>query len=234
QQICCEQIEITARPESWPNVGPTLVGLTAADLPVIFWCRHKDALSPRAAPNQTRGLEAIMNLSNKVIIDTKGLDVIHALQLIAGWQAENHVIADLEWTRLTPWREPIAHIFDNAKRTNTLANFHTIEIAHSGERPASALYAAGWLSAPFKARVKFRTVDGHGPGIHSLTLRSDEETIEFERTGRDTMILRSTNGRQREYLYTEPTLTTLMTEELSIIGTDPAFNAAFSRSLELV
>ena len=26
QQICCEQIEITARPENWPNVGPTLAG----------------------------------------------------------------------------------------------------------------------------------------------------------------------------------------------------------------
>ena len=26
QQICCEQIEITANPESWPNVGPTLIG----------------------------------------------------------------------------------------------------------------------------------------------------------------------------------------------------------------
>ena len=52
QQICCEQIEITIKPDSWPNIGPTLIGLTAADLPVIFWCRHRAALSPFATRHQ--------------------------------------------------------------------------------------------------------------------------------------------------------------------------------------
>lgn len=235
QQICCEQIEITARPESWPNVGPTLVGLTAADLPVIFWCRHKAALSPNANDDQKRGLEAIMGLSTKVIIDSQDLETESAVRLIEEWRAEGHVIADLEWTRLTAWREPIAHIFDNVQRTNGFSNFHTFEISHAGDRPpASALYAAGWLSAPYKANVKFHKADGHGPGIHTITLRSDTETIEFERTGRDSMTLRSTNGRQREYLYSDPNLTTLMTEELAVIGPDPAFDTAFARAQELL
>src|SRR5436305_8605195 len=69
QQICCEQIEITARPDHWPNIGPTLVGLIAADLPVIFWCRHHAALSPNATEEQKEGLQAVLDLSTKVIID---------------------------------------------------------------------------------------------------------------------------------------------------------------------
>jgi hypothetical protein len=73
-----------------------------------------------------------------------------------------------------------------------------------------------------------------GEGIHKIVLRSDLETIEFERTGPDTMVLRSTNGRQREYLYSEPSLTTLMTEELSVIGPDATFDTAFRRAQELV
>src|SRR5579875_2194434 len=63
QQICCEQIEITASPKDWPRVGPILTGLTAADLPVIFWCRHKAALSPFATQDEKAGLQAIIDLS---------------------------------------------------------------------------------------------------------------------------------------------------------------------------
>jgi len=109
QQICCEQIEITARPQSWPNVGPTLVGLTVADLPVIFWCRHKGALRQAATKEEHAGLEAITSLATKIVIDTHDMPASEAVTLIERWQARGRVVADLEWTRLTPWREPLAN-----------------------------------------------------------------------------------------------------------------------------
>jgi len=235
QQICCEQIEITARPESWPNVGPTLIGLITPDLPVVFWCRHKGALSPSATADQNAGLDAILDLASKVVIDSLGLDPTSTFRLLAKWQAQGHVVADLEWTRLTPWREPIAHIFDSLNRENKFSDFHTIEVTYTGDKPgSSALYAAGWLSAPYRAQVRFTKVEGGNPGLRAITLRSDKETIVFECTGRDTMRLHSTNGRHREYTLTHPSLTTLMTEELALIGPDPAFNAAFARAQELL
>lgn len=235
QQICCEQIEITARPETWPNVGPTLVGLTAADLPVIFWCRHKAALSPFANQDQKAGLQAISDLSTKVVVDTAGDDAITALGLIARLRGQGRVVADLEWTRLTPWREPIAQMFDNPAREHKLNDFHRIEIAHTDERPgASALYAAGWLSAPYKSKVSFVQARGYGPGIHRITLRSDSEEINFERTSCECMNLHSTNGRERTYTFNQSTLYTLMNEELSVLGPDAAFNSAFARAQELL
>lgn len=235
QQICCEQIEITARPESWPNVGPTLIGLTAADLPVIFWCRHKGALSPNATGDQKAGLEAVMSLATKIIVDTSALEPESAFDLIASWQAEGRVVADLEWTRLTPWREPLAHIFDNSARTNTFSKFHTIEVGHSGEHPApSVLYVAGWLSKPYRASVKFKREEAPGGGLHRITLRSDIEEIEFERSSKDCMTLRTSNGRERKYSYEEAGPAALMTEELSVLGPDGAFQAAFERARELV
>ena len=82
QQICCEQIEITVRPEAWPNVGPTLVGLAAADLPVIFWCRHNAALSSGCTSNDKAGMTAIMNLATKVIVDTAGMEASEAIDSI--------------------------------------------------------------------------------------------------------------------------------------------------------
>src|SRR5438552_3537929 len=105
QQICCEQIEITAAPESWPNIGPTVIGIIPADLPVVLWCRHSAALKTSANPDQKAGLEAVMNLASKIIIDSSAEHPASAFDVIAQWRAKGRVIADLEWTRLTRWRE---------------------------------------------------------------------------------------------------------------------------------
>ncbi len=235
QQICCEQIEITARPDKWPTVGPTLIGLTAADLPVIFWCRHKGALGPSASQDQQAGLEAVMGLATKVIVDTDGEDASTAFELIAKLRANGRIIADLEWTRLTRWREPIAQLFDTHGRHGRFSSFHSLEIAHAGDKPTpSAYYAAGWLSAFHRPNVSFVKVDGYGSGLHRITLRSNSERIDFERTGADCMTLRTTSGRERKYSYNEPSLYTLMNEELSVLGQDAAFDSAFARAQELL
>ncbi len=235
QQICCEQIEITARRDSWPNVGPTLIGLTAADLPVVFWCRHKAALDPDASDAEKAGLQAIVNLSTKIVIDTNQVETRQALESISRLRTASRTVADLEWTRLTRWRQPIAQIFDNPARTNKFADFQDFEIAHTGEKPGpSELYAGAWLSSFGKGKVTFTKVEGFGPGLHSIVLRSPDETITFERTGPDCMSLQSTNGRQRAYNYSEPSLYALMNEELSVFGRDPAFDAAFHRAMELL
>ncbi len=235
QQICCEQIEIKARAESWPNLGPILLGLTAADLPVVFWVRHRGALGGTATSAQESGLKTVMDLASKTVIDSRDLDPAAAFALLAKWRGEDRIVADLEWTRLTPWREPIGHIFDNTARANKFSAFHTIEIGHTEENPsANEFYVAGWLSAPYRAKVEFKQVKGYGPGVHSIKLLSDNETITFERTGQECMTLHSTNGRERRYSYSAAREDALMNEELSIIGDDPAFDSAFARAQELL
>ncbi len=234
EQICCEQIEITVKPDNWANIGPTLVGLTAADLPVIFWCRHSAALSPLANRLQIAGLEAIMNLSTKVIVDTLNENVNTAFELMGEWRSKGRIVADLEWTRLTLWRQPIAHIFDNELRENRFSAFHTVEVTYTDERPtAGTYYMAGWLAAANNARVSLVKTEGFGPGIHRITLTSESETIDFERTSTDVMTLKSTNKRQRKYSFVNRPIDHLMNEELAITGPDPSFNIAFSRAQEL-
>jgi glucose-6-phosphate dehydrogenase assembly protein OpcA len=234
QQICCEQIEITAKPGSWQNAAPTLAGLTAADLPVIFWCRHQGALKKNANPNDKAGLELIAKLATKLIVDTLGMNSADALDLLDKWTAEGKLVADLEWTRLTPWREPLAHLFDNPARENKLSSFNFVEIEHAEEKPSmQALYLAGWLSSPYKPKVSFRRVAGFGSGIQRVSLRSDQEAIEFERTSAECVTLWCASGRERKYTFGQASLTALMTEELSVAGYDPAFNSALRRAREL-
>lgn len=235
QQICCEQIEIKARPDKWPTLSPILLGLTVADLPVVFWCRNQCALEANAGDDQARGLDILMNLATKSIFDFRGAAPEQAFNLLSKWRAQGRVVADLEWTRLTPWREPIGHVFDNLARENHFSTFHDIEIAYNGEQvPVSALYAGAWLSAPYRANVAFKKVAGYCAGLHSIAMHAANETITFERTGKECMRLFSTNGRERRYTLPEPSATSLMTEELAIVSPDPAFDAAFARAQELL
>ena len=234
QQICCEQIEVKARAESWPKVGPILLGLIAADLPVVFWCRHGAAFAS-AADEQKSGLESVIDLATKSILDSRGIDPALAFERFASWKKGGHIVADLEWARLTGWREPLGHIFDNVARENVFSNFHTIEISYADDKPTTgAFYAAGWLSATYRARVTFHGVKGYGPGLHSIVLKSDSETITFARTGSECTRIYSTSGPERRYNYADPTVEALMTEELSITGIDPAFESAFGRAQELL
>lgn len=235
QQICCEQIEIKARPDRWPTLGPILLGLTVADLPVVFWCRNQRALKADASDDHARGLDVVMNLATKSIFDLRDTTPEQAFHLLSKWRAQGRVVADLEWTRLTPWREPIGHVFDNLARENQFSTFRDIEIAFSGDHiPIAALYAGAWLSAPYRANVTFKKIEGYCAGLHSIVMRAANETITFERTGKECMRLFSTNGRERRYSLSEPSATSLMTEELAIVGPDAAFDGAFARAQELL
>jgi glucose-6-phosphate dehydrogenase assembly protein OpcA len=201
----------------------------------MFWCRHKGALNVAATEEQNAGLEVILDLSSKVIVDTDGEDAKSAFTLISRLRREGRILADLEWARLTFWREPFAQIFDNPARTNKLSDFHTIEIVHTGDKvtPAAA-YAAGWFASVSKAKIGIKGTKGYGPGLHAIRMIADGETITFERTGSECARLSSTNGRARSYSYSEPTLYSLLHQELSILGADPAFSAAFLRAGEFV
>jgi glucose-6-phosphate dehydrogenase assembly protein OpcA len=170
-----------------------------------------------------------------VIIDTSGMPPPDAIALLTKWRGEGKLVADLEWTRLTPWREPLAHIFDDSTRENKFASFDSLEIEHTEEKPPiQALYMAGWLSAPCKAKVTFRRATGYGPGIQRVSFRSERESIEFERTSADCVTLWSTVGRERKYSFGQPNVTSLMTEELAVAGYDSAFNTALDRARELL
>lgn len=234
QQICCEQIEIRVRQDSWPNIGPTLIGLTAPDLPVVFWCRHSAALSASATRREIAGLDAVMRMSSKIIVDTQGEDLETGFDLIAQWRARGRVVADLEWARITAWRQPIAQIFDNAAREVPFSAFHTVEIAHTEDKPsATALYMGAWLSVHGRSKVRFVPIQGVGRGLQKVTLKADAETITFERTSAECLTLSSTNGRERRYSFADSPLYTVLNEELAITGVDPSFDSAFDRAKEL-
>ena len=234
QQICCEQIEITATPENWSSVRSTVVGITVADLPVVLWCRQQTALDPNASQEQKAGWESLVHLAQKVIVDTRGLDVSKAFPVIESWSSSGLVVSDLEWTRLTPWRESLANVFDEPSRRSAAFTFNKVDIRHGGVTPgAGVLYMGGWLASQLKAEIKYTADPSAQPGLQKVTLHSDAEAVDLERSGDDCLLVR-VGSRERRYNISESTLYSLLTEELSVLSFDPTYTAAFEQVLKSV
>ncbi|HEX8984697.1 MAG TPA: glucose-6-phosphate dehydrogenase assembly protein OpcA, partial [Bryobacteraceae bacterium] len=62
QQVCCEQIEITASEPSLAGLAPILLAIAAPDLPVVVWCRDASLLGMAA-------LDAVFR-AGKVLVDS--------------------------------------------------------------------------------------------------------------------------------------------------------------------
>jgi glucose-6-phosphate dehydrogenase assembly protein OpcA len=234
QQICCEQIEISAHPKSWVQVGPTVNGILAADLPVVLWCRQKAALDPKAYDQHATGLSSIMDFAGKTVVDTGGIDLGGAFSVMTTWRQQGRVFSDLQWTRLTPWRQALANAFDDPAKQKEFFTYRSVEVAYIGDTPDAAIfYITGWLTGILKAQPSFvKQSEGHGSGLQRITLRSEKDEITLQRSGDDSMTL-NVCGRERKYTYTELSLYTLMNEELSILGPDPIFDAAFLKAVEI-
>jgi glucose-6-phosphate dehydrogenase assembly protein OpcA len=233
QQICCEQIEITARPDQWLDVGPTVLGIIVPDLPVVVWCRQKPALLSSAADRAQAGLESVLSLATKTIVDTRGVPVPEALARMREWKQRGRIVGDLEWTRLTPWRQTIAHVFDDPDTLSDLQNIRTLEIAYTDEEtPSSALYAAAWLENGIAARASLRREEGFGPGLHRISLKSGDMSIELERISPACMRL-NVGDKEQQISLAGSSLYELMHEELTVLGPDVVFDAAFGKVGEI-
>jgi glucose-6-phosphate dehydrogenase assembly protein OpcA len=226
QQICCEQIEVSVAPDRWSDVGLTILGIIVPDLPVVVWCRQKSVLrrSPQAAGN---GLDEVLNLATKVIVDTRGVDLEQAFGVLRGWSARDRLFGDLEWTRLTSWRESLATAFEHRLELIRQGAFHEIEIGYRGASvPAAASYLAAWLQRGINANVVYHSEEGIEDGLTRVTLKSSQATIQLKRTGPTCLELRVGDQAQRVSL-AGSSLFELMHEELTVLGHDAIFEAVF-------
>ena len=107
QQICCEQIEITASDAALADLPSVILPLAVPDLPVILWCRSR-----RLVRRPEFG--EIAGMATKVVIDSGDEEnPTEAIGRMASAVQRGGILADLAWTRLTRWRETLARVFEN-------------------------------------------------------------------------------------------------------------------------
>jgi glucose-6-phosphate dehydrogenase assembly protein OpcA len=167
QQICCEQIEITAAEGSLADLPPVLLALRAPDLPVALWYRSARLFDAPAPP------------SGKRILDSAAAaEPLAMLQRLAQASPAASPVADLAWSRLTHWREILAQEFDNPASAALLPRVAEVRVFHTGQTvPPESCYLAGWVLDALGRQVEVRfeaaaegAIEFRGPGFPPLRI----------------------------------------------------------------
>jgi Glucose-6-phosphate dehydrogenase subunit len=227
QQICCEQIEITASPSRVDDLPKLMLGLMVPDLPVVLWCRSERLVSDPS-------FQHLFPLASKIIVDTEHFaDPATGLAFVRNLNSEGRVVADLAWTRLTRWREGIAHIFDNQKALQHLSEIATVTISHSAPDanhplPSRLTYLSAWfkrtLSSKFELVFKTTQVESDRI-IQGIELDGPNFSASVElasELGSSAAVVR-VDQLTRRIPFPKLTDYDLLREELSILGPDPVF-----------
>lgn len=219
-QICCEQIELSAGEKNLEDVASVLRGLIAPDLPVVFWCQSAKLFTHKA-------YGAIAGMADKVIVDTRSLaDPKAGVAYVAQQLRAGKIYGDLTWTRLTRWRETIAHVFERLDCKEFLGSVTRVVVQYTkGPEPMAVIYLKAWLRSVLGAGVKIESeqVDSEG----SWQIRE----VRFESPFRDIVIDRAEKGIVESHIDTFTTRNVfeildearLVREELAILGRDPIF-----------
>jgi glucose-6-phosphate dehydrogenase assembly protein OpcA len=218
QQICSEGIEITADAEQTDEVARLLVPLIAPDLPVVLWCR-----GPRAFLD--RSLDPLFPLANKIIFNTRAVrHASSAIEFLRRMRKDGRQVADLAWTRLTGWREAVAHLMDACDGGWLAAAGGEVRLEYGGGRPGTrTLYFARWIERALPgANVTLIPVAGV-PGVHSVVFAGcgTETSV---RLGEGSSLEVRTAERSFSAVLPADSEESLMREELSILGRDPVFD----------
>ena len=151
-----EQVTLMAHGSAVRSIAHIAQPLIKPHLPVYLWWLND-------LPNNPALFEALSKLSNRIIVDSSSFimpeESMRVLATLAKTFPESG-LSDLNWGRITPWRELLARFFDAAEYRPYLAGLHTIEIEHAAgpfaepthteqgdvsPNTTCALLFAGWL-----------------------------------------------------------------------------------------
>ncbi len=226
QQICCEQIEITVTAGALAELPPVALALAAPDLPVAVWVRTWRLLDEEA-------LRPVFRLADKLIVDSSAVGAADGLKRVRSLAGIARAVADLSWTRLTPWRAALAEAFEQPDLNLSPAAVERIEIRFDGERlPAEALYLAAWLEgAPSAPPIRLaRASVGPARGLRSVVFEGSGMRLPVSRAAEGGIELRR-EGRLIARLGAPPPEAELLGEELSLLGRDAVFETVLERAL---
>ncbi len=154
---CFEQTTLLTRGSATRAAGNILQPLLKPDLPVYLWWLG----DPPAQDDPT--FHNLVELSNRIVFDSTSFfnPAVDIRTLAALCRvAPDSAISDLNWSRLTPWRELVIQFFDVPEYRPYLAGIQSIEIEHAAAplsvpgrtedgdvspNPIRALLLAAWL-----------------------------------------------------------------------------------------
>lgn len=181
-QVCYEQVLVRVRGDADDRIASVVIPLLVPDLSVFLWWTG-------TPPHDTRRFADLIALADRLIVDSADFArPDRTLPLLADL-ARTHRdrgfgITDLNWTRLTPWRELVTSFFDVVAWRSCLDEIVGVRVGSSVDmdgrdiHPSQALLLIGWLAsrlgwqametlAPSEAGgLLFRMARGDGAPVH--------------------------------------------------------------------
>lgn len=153
KQVCGEQVTIEASGAQVETAASAIEPLVVPDVPVFLWWKdipHED----------DKLFNRLVDLSDRVVIDSLVFDHPHEdikrLAQIISERRQYLLVSDLNWGRLTSWRNLLASFWDVAdyrpaldQIDDVLIEFDPPDVA-TAEIAPQALLLAGWLASCLK------------------------------------------------------------------------------------
>lgn len=232
RQICCEHIRIMAKGILTDNLPRTTESFLAPDLPIMVWWQ--------ATLNRPDLLE-FAALADRVVIDSLAFDrddMNQVAELIKRSRKVRTAISDLNWARLTPYRQLFAQFFDSAESRAQLQTIETITIEATA--PAGILMA-GWLLSRLgreglrREQVQVKLTEGNGIAFRSLTMKCAGAEFAVVRSNHETVEAHAAVGAEAAKRVAQipiASIEKLLIDEISRSGRDRAYDAAVQAGVE--
>lgn len=137
--ICCEQIVLTAKGRAVERLPSSVAALLVPDLPVVLWWMGVPSLGEEL-------MYRLLEMSDRLILDSLEFNDIPAIHESAVGNPQVG-FGDLNWIRITQWREIMAEIFDDPRFLPYLSQIGNLDARYAnGNASQATLYAAWFLS----------------------------------------------------------------------------------------
>jgi len=179
-QVCYEQILLRARGDSDTRLASAVIPLLVPDLPVFLWWTG-------TPPFGRRLFGDLVGLADRLLFDSADLarpDVLlPAIARISDEGRGRYGLTDLNWTRLTPWREIVALFFDVPAYRPLLDGVTGVRVGFGVDmdgrevHPSQALLLVGWLASRLGWRPIERLAPAEAGGLLFGMERRDGEPV---------------------------------------------------------
>jgi glucose-6-phosphate dehydrogenase assembly protein OpcA len=181
EQVCCEQIMLRAEGEAVREIPMILAPLIVPDVPLFVWWRSQI--------QEETILKDLLEPADRIIIDS-------ALNSSSPEQMRNSIsvlkaaisetaFSDLDWARLTFWRDLVARLFDSPEARKQFPEMTRVEIQAAQPMSYQPLFLASWLASrlgwKFSSQIK---IDGNKVSFDCLNGNRKTEFVILNATPR--------------------------------------------------
>jgi glucose-6-phosphate dehydrogenase assembly protein OpcA len=183
KQVCCEHVTLVARGERVHDLDKVVLPLMVSGLPVGLWWRAGCQL-------HFNYFGKILRYIDRVYVDSEWHahpeTDLRALAKAIQEASSPAAITDMNWARITPWRELAAACFDPVERRPYLDAINLVRIEYrargtdSPDCRAQALFFTAWLAERLGWKPAGIAVNEDGEGKREFNFKGRQGDIQVQ------------------------------------------------------